>query len=124
MTEPDSEVPACSPEAGLRCWLLDTAGHVVYASGDLPPLRNGSDAPGGPHLGLSDPELMAALVNATVYRQTTEYDYQGQYRVRLPGSIPSTTTRFNIEYDYQGQYRVQLPGSVPNMTTRVSTEYD
>ena len=78
MVDPVSGRPACSVESGLLCWLLDTAGHVVYASGDLPHLKNATGpAVGGPHLGVSDPELMAALVNASVYRQTTEYDYQG-----------------------------------------------
>ncbi|XP_043211858.1 voltage-dependent calcium channel subunit alpha-2/delta-1-like [Amphibalanus amphitrite] len=76
LTEP-SAAPACSPESGLLCWLLDTGGHVVYASGELPPLRNDTGDRGGPHLGAGDPELMAALVAAGVYRQTTEYNYQG-----------------------------------------------
>ena len=95
-----SERPACSAQAGLFCWLLDTAGQVVYASGDLPPLRNGTADGGGPHLGLSDPELMAILINASVYSNTTEYDYQGEW-----GRPPSTTTRVS-----GGDHRVRLPG--------------
>ena len=78
MTEAGSERPACSEEAGLFCWLLDTAGRVVYASGDLPPLKNGTADGGGPHFGVREPQLMAALISANVFSNSTEYDYQGE----------------------------------------------
>ncbi|XP_037069398.1 voltage-dependent calcium channel subunit alpha-2/delta-1-like isoform X2 [Pollicipes pollicipes] len=74
----DRVLAACSEEAGVRCWLLDTAGDVVYSSGESRWL--------GQHLGLEDPELMAALVNATVYKQDVVYNYQGVCRKKRPNA--------------------------------------